>query len=211
MFACEKFELGRAACWRRGPLATLLRWDVPAFGEHAHGRRPMELNVPSPSSIRWSARLDALGLQPPWRSALTHPHERTLLYAFVGTNGTATKGHVIANCRASPSCGLLEYEAGRYPHITESYDDRGVLAFYRRDRASGALRRREAGGDSPQEVALPFETVTAVMALKRRSLFCIEPEGLYPGRKSQGAHRPEGRTSLSAPRPLLAPVRCFHL
>ena len=103
MFMCEKDELGRAACWRRGPLSTLIRWDVPAADEHARGRRLMELNVPCPSSIRWSARLDALGISPPWRSALTHPHERTTLYAFVGTNNTPTKGHIMERCRCQPA------------------------------------------------------------------------------------------------------------
>ena len=53
-----------------------------------------------------------------------------------------------------------------------------MLAFYRKDGATGALKRREA----PYEW---FETVRDVMELKRRALFCLEPEGLYPGRKSQ--------------------------
>ena len=76
---------------------------------------------------------------------------------------------------ATPPCGLLDVTAGNFPQL----EGDNMRAFYRRQTYQQGNKTVETRLRRKRERA-EFETVRKVMALKRRSLFCIEPEGLYP-------------------------------
>ena len=116
--------------------------------------------------------------------------------------------------RSSTHCGLLEYDAAYYPSISYDSSENDLSAFYRWHPASGTFQRRNDGEDDVKDDGKDdgdndgdgddgagnssqkhFKAVHHTMALKRRSLFCIEPEGLYPGRKSQSARQGREKTS----------------
>lgn len=122
------------------------------------------VQMPCPSSIRWSASLDAYGLTPPWQST----HARPLLMSLVGSGNTPFKTELIAACRSlGPSvCGMIDSHNGDFPHSDHDASDDGD---------AGWGRGRFHGRD----------TLLRTLRLRRRSVFCLEPAGHSPGRKSQ--------------------------
>ena len=122
------------------------------------------MQMPCPASIRWSASLDSFGPTPPWQST----HARRLLMSFVGSANTPFKGELIAVCRSlGPSvCGMIEVDNGKFPHSEHSPADDGEAGWGR-----GQFYGRE--------------TLLRTLRLRRRSVFCLEPPGIMPGRKSQ--------------------------
>ena len=155
-------------------ISTLLWFDADkphkTLPPKHHRERVTLAPVPFMSSIRWSASLDERGFTPPWQQTA---RSRQLLMSFVGsTKGTAGSARydarqwVARGCEsAGPSiCQLLNFDA--------TSDASFVHAF-----------PEYASPDEPLSLD-SANSIHAVFELKTRSLFCIEPPGHSPGRKS---------------------------
>ena len=150
-----------------------LLWDN--FGMDLDGTILMQM--PCPSSVKWSARLEALGVTPPWQSAARHPERRDVLLSFIGSSNTPLKARILSYCRSLQNprlCSSVQFKEG------------GSDTFINRDGLSvppNTARGRLEGA----AIANPLiaERTRAALSLKRRSIFCLEPPGHAPGRKSQ--------------------------
>ena len=107
--------------------ALLLNWD--GLSEVTSST----LQIPCPSSVRWSASLDAYGLTPPWQSTHERPyvpstqpmpshavwgctekrrlasasaHSLRLLMSFVGSGNTPFKAKLLDACRRLGQCNI---------------------------------------------------------------------------------------------------------
>ena len=111
------------------------------------------LQMPCPSSIRWSSALDIFRFQRPWSDPYS---ARPYLMSYVGSQNTPLKAKLISWCRqlGPPICGLLEADNGAFPQY---------------------------GDEAGRHVG----TMRAALLLRKSSIFCLEPPGLSPGRKSQ--------------------------
>jgi hypothetical protein len=141
-----------------------LAWDEISMSNQGS----FVVQVPCISSIRWSSVLDEYGLTPPWQRSLLPPDlrpRRDLLISFVGSPNTPMKVHLIRWCRSvGPSvCGMIEANNGQFPQISGHIEP-----------LSRTLDLNE--GD---------RMMLSTLRLRSRSIFCLEPEGLNPGRKSQ--------------------------
>ena len=158
------------ACSTTRAMLTL-EADVPGpeepWSDVQHGLvRRMQL--PFISFVRWSARFDAAGLVAPWRQH----SERRLLVSFVGSIGgeptserRLARSRIVNSCKAvgKETCGLLLLSpTGTWEPPNEFW------------RAPSEIADDDAGS----------QTLRELVTLKRRSVFCIEPPGAAPGRKS---------------------------
>lgn len=130
------------------------------------------MQIPFMSNIRWSSRFEARGIAKPWarRPPMT-PAARPLLMSFVGSvlgnKGEARyegRSRMVSGCVAAPptvcEAMLLKPTGDRYLPFPEH---------------------------APSEEAISADadaTIAHAFGLKRRSIFCLEPPGASPGRKS---------------------------
>ncbi|KAL1507906.1 hypothetical protein AB1Y20_007512 [Prymnesium parvum] len=139
----------------------LLQLDVDNLHSRSTRRK---LQIPYVSSIRWSRALEMSGARPPWQRPRT-AIERPLRVAFTGSlNGRPQSIYVrtrlVEQCRRHPGCEAqveTQYPIGLRQH-TDPYAVRGAL------QASNNM--------------------AVALALKARSVFCLEPQGFSPPRKS---------------------------
>ena len=161
-----------------GKYSLHLVWDL-VFGPGLPGfeledcNGAARLQIPVISNIRWSWELEAR-TPPPWRSAHEHPERRDLLMSFAGSGNTAFKRFLLQLC----------------PHVSPA-DPLQPGPNQCRGLDMGELQAPR-WWDEPGKQALPGEptgiesllTARRIMDLKARSVFCLEPPGRNPGRKS---------------------------
>jgi hypothetical protein len=142
----------------RGPLTLLVDWDSLSYQypEEEEARKyGTALQIPCLSSIRWSASFDRLGLIPPWRAT-----------ANTQPHDRSPQRTVLMSFIGSGNTGfkawLYKWCAKQPAQVCTAMISHGHNV-----------------GEGPQL------ELSEIMALKRSSLFCLEPEGLNPGRKSQ--------------------------
>ena len=122
---------------------------------------PRRIQMPYLSSVRWDPsweRVDAGGHIPPWRS-----HEgRPLLVTFTGSlrglpQSVRMRKALVLQCARVPNSVCVSHVAARFPLVEHA--------------------QRAASDD---ETA----TLRRALRLKRRAVFCLEPTGFSPPRKS---------------------------
>jgi len=133
--------------------------------------REFTVQVPFLSSIRWSSRWNSRGMMPPWKTALAHPHNRTVLMSFSGSLQGSTEGAAIRRLLAR-AC-------------TAANDPRVCTAIVADKKA---FQNGDVGDDQvvPHELAhlsAAARQMRAVLQLKQRSIFCLEPFGMARVRK----------------------------
>ena len=193
MDVCRQLGLERA-----NSFVLELVWDHLQAESDARDR-VRQLQVPVLSHVRWSGALDRSGRTPPWMSR----HERPVLMSYVGS--AQPQGHdsslgvmplarqlVTTQCTrlADPKeCTTMVYKpSGNFtppewwwrrqpPDSEDKLDADAHAAGSTVD--SGANVRRDDGWVSPGT-----RDMNSALELKRQSVFCIEPPGANPVRRS---------------------------
>ena len=155
----------------QGELGLSLAWDDSFEAAAAAG--DFGLQLPCLSSIRWSVELERLGVLPPWFSATLYPARRVVLLSFVGSANTPLKAWLLKWCRGlrDPSLCTAMEPGGRHTDSANTTSGRRL----------GSGRERQGMRDA-RPTGSTF--MRRALALKSRSLFCLEPPGLNPMRKS---------------------------
>lgn len=155
---CRSFGFGRAI-----ELTLTFNADQPQHTKRpaADSVRVHKAPIPFMSNIRWSTELVR---NPPWQLDATRA--RPVLMSFVGSVGDpgtpryAVRSAMMRGCTAAGPhvCEMIDFESGSgCQGIPEHLEEDDVRSFR-------CIRR--------------------VFALKARSVFCLEPPGNSPGRKS---------------------------
>ncbi len=142
-----------------------LAWDGFTTDGAGHPDGSATIYVPGLSGIRWSKELEALGIEPPWRSSLTRPRSVLMTWAGRATTGAVQsvriRQKIVEICKAlgdDSACALNVNEDG-LQWATGSRDGQ------RHDESTRANLRRS-------------------LKLKGSAVFCLEPPGWAPLRKS---------------------------
>ena len=178
---CRQLGLARA-----NELVLELVWDhlQPAADPRERVRQMM---VPVLSHVRWSGALDRSGRTPPWASR----HERPVLMSYVGSalpSGHDNSDGIMPRARRKivDLCASLAN-----PYACQAMTYRPFGRFFPPD---FWWQRQppdpEDTGVSPESAAAPAHLtpgtrdLIGALELKRRSLFCMEPPGANPVRRS---------------------------
>jgi hypothetical protein len=173
------------------PLTTKLVYDEPTGSGERHQNTLM---IPVLTNIRWSAKLDALGLIPPWKSAAAFPEQRTVLMSFIGSPNVEPKVHIINMCNKlnDSICTSLKMDSGSIPSFAESAMRDDLFLAERVVNTIPSVLKRVLEGNHAYDGTLGMTNVLRqTLSLKRRSVFCLEPRGFAPGRPSHAqVHHP---------------------
>jgi hypothetical protein len=152
---------GRPSGLNWAPPPNHVFWGMEMDNIHSSSSRKYQVQIPFLGGIRWSVRWDRQGRTPPWRAAHLQPHRRTVLMSFTGSisgspEGKALRRAVVNACNRQAGPQVCTTQVAHKTAYQAPEQSRGASARLIRD----------------------------LLALKQRSVFCIEPPGSARIRKA---------------------------